>query len=181
MARFSTSFSNENVDVEFIAYHYKTTINALIEFYNTNNKYFAGYLSRELDEEFGHSSRELELNYCLSLLASVEAAARIDYLVCVANKFKDSVSISLREIFQKKQNKAPFEDILETWKTKGNCKGKIITDLKGATNYRHWLAHGRYWVPKHGRVYDFDILYSIAKGFIGHISQYRNSFNQLIA
>jgi hypothetical protein len=35
--------------------------------------------------------------------------------------------------------------------------------LKAAFLYRHWLAHGRYWKPKLGRVHDFDSLYLLAQ------------------
>ena len=31
-----------------------------------------------------------------------------------------------------------------------------------AFKYRHWLAHGRYWEPKLGRIYDYYSLYDLA-------------------
>jgi hypothetical protein len=48
----------------------------------------------------------------------------------------------------------------------GMCEGclerKLIGDLRGAFNFRHWLAHGRYWEPKLGRNYDFVTVYGLA-------------------
>jgi hypothetical protein len=38
----------------------------------------------------------------------------------------------------------------------------VISDLRGALNYRNWLAHGRYWVAKLGRKYDFFSVLTLA-------------------
>lgn len=38
----------------------------------------------------------------------------------------------------------------------------FISELITAFKYRHWLAHGRYWEPKLGRIYDYYSLYDLA-------------------
>lgn len=39
----------------------------------------------------------------------------------------------------------------------------IVSDLKDAFKYRHWLAHGRYWEPKLGRKYDYFSVFTLAQ------------------
>jgi len=54
------------------------------------------------------------------------------------------------------------DDILEMWKTYSTVSARIIGDLRGAFRFRHWVAHGRYWVPKFGQNYDFGAIYTLA-------------------
>ncbi|MGB7132439.1 MAG: hypothetical protein WBD59_16615 [Candidatus Sulfotelmatobacter sp.] len=54
------------------------------------------------------------------------------------------------------------EDILEAWSEHSSGSRQLIAELRGAFNFRHWLAHGSYWVPKLGRKYDFNFVYSLA-------------------
>jgi len=83
----------------------------------------------------------------------------VDFLSRVYNKRKDPVSRDFRHIYVSRcdHNKAKVrfeEDILDTW---SEHRPEIRSDLgrlKGAMKYRHWLAHGRYWVPKIGWRYD---------------------------
>jgi hypothetical protein len=42
----------------------------------------------------------------------------------------------------------------------------MIGALRGALNFRHWIAHGRYWEPKLGRAYGFADIYNLAKGIV---------------
>ena len=41
--------------------------------------------------------------------------------------------------------------------------GRLISDTRSAFGYRDWLAHGRNWVPKLGRHYDFASVYNLAR------------------
>jgi len=117
---------------------------------------FIGLSQHELEKE--HSSRLNELDKNVSL--SLEASLRIDYLNRVYRREKDDLSKAFREIHKKKENKASLEeDILSSWKKYHPEYKSIFSDILGALKYRHWLAHGRYWVPKLGRQYDF---YSIS-------------------
>jgi hypothetical protein len=44
----------------------------------------------------------------------------------------------------------------------------LIDDLIGAFGYRNWLAHGRYWIPKLGRKYDYESVYKPAEDILGN-------------
>jgi hypothetical protein len=76
---------------------------------------------------------------------------------------KDDLSRAFRLIWRSRKKRVSLdEDILEAWKKHSSASKQLIGELRGAFNFRHWLAHGRYWVPKFGRRYDFIFVYSLA-------------------
>ena len=78
-------------------------------------------------------------------------------------KKKDLVSRKLRIIYQRKKERARLEeDILDTWKKNTTVPPRVIGDMIGAFNLRHWLAHGRWWKPMFGQTYDFFSVYTLA-------------------
>lgn len=92
---------------------------------------------------------EADRDSCLTLLAAVEAAFRIDYALRCERRDKQPVSRSFRALFKLYEYSIPLERIvLEEWKIHESGLRTIISDLKAAFKYRHWLAHGRYWTPK---------------------------------
>lgn len=69
----------------------------------------------------------------------------------------------MREIYQMKGSRASLEDdILRLWKEDFPEYKRLISEVITAFKYRHWLAHGRYWEPKLGRIYDYYSLYDLA-------------------
>jgi hypothetical protein len=113
--------------------------------------------------ELGKRLGEVDLTSSLTVLASVEAAFRIDYLKRCYRKGKDPVSRAFRDIYREKRQHASLEDeILEAWINNSSVARSVIGDLRGAFRFRHWLAHGRYWTPKLGRRYDFDDVFALA-------------------
>jgi len=78
-------------------------------------------------------------------------------------KEKDSISREFQKINKEKgSNISLSDDILEIWIQ--NTKSKsVISELRGAIKYRHWLAHGRFWVLKIGQKYDYNSILFIAK------------------
>jgi len=55
------------------------------------------------------------------------------------------------------------EEILQQWKLHGKAKNQLTGELRGAFQFRHWLAHGRSWIPKLGQKYDNYSLYVLAE------------------
>jgi hypothetical protein len=124
---------------------------------------FAGYASQEVHDELGERLDEAGLSSSLTVLAAVEAAFRIDYLRRCYERKKDPVSLALRAIYRRKQQKTSLEDeIFEAWINNSSGVRLIVGELRGAFRFRHWLAHGRYWEPKFGRRCDFDYLFVLA-------------------
>jgi hypothetical protein len=54
------------------------------------------------------------------------------------------------------------EDILGSWIKHHPELRSLIGQLRAALQFRHWLAHGRYWDLKAGRKYDYAGVYLIA-------------------
>lgn len=106
--------------------------------------------------------KELELNSTFLLLASIEAYIRIDYEYRVKNRFKDELSKELRELDKKydKPYHVPIGKLCDIYK---KYYGSLFSKLKTAFKLRHWLAHGRYWIPQFGRKYTFNDVYNLAK------------------
>jgi hypothetical protein len=124
---------------------------------------FSGDSEAEVETYYRERLDELDANYSFSLLASLEASFKIDYLVRCRLKRKDPLSRALRQIYRGKRERASLEDdILEAWKKNTTVPPKVIGDIIGAMKFRHWLAHGRYWPPRLGRRYDFFSVYTLA-------------------
>jgi hypothetical protein len=112
---------------------------------------FGGRTLAEVDDYFNAVLEEVDHHVCLSLIAAVEAAVYLDFRKRVADRKKDLVSKSFMELFKvndrdlRKISYLFDSDILQTWASQGRGCKKAIGEFLGAWNYRHWLAHGRYW------------------------------------
>ena len=161
------SFSGKNLSLADAALHHNDTDGALTLFFSTASPSypvrFAGYKPDEVREELGDRLIELDHNTTMSLLAAVEAAFRIDYLQRCYQKKKDGVSRQFWEIYKVRETRASLEDdIFEVWKNNTSGNTKLISELRGAFKFRHWMAHGRYWTPKLGQKYDYLSVYPLA-------------------
>jgi hypothetical protein len=86
----------------------------------------------------------------------VEGMFKVDYLNRCYGKKKDELSRELRALYNKYEDDVSFdEDILRAWKQHVHGLGALISEIRGAFKFRHWLAHGRYWNPKLGMNYDY--------------------------
>ena len=162
------SFSREILVLDEIGQYYQN-IEASTRLYFSllnpaSDVLFAGKTETEIGHELEVVSKENEHLVALSLLASVEAAFRVDYLQRCDRRKRDSLSRALRAIHRTKGRRASLEDdIFTAWKENASTPSSIISDLKGAFRYRHWLAHGRYWIPKFGMKYDYYSVFALAQ------------------
>jgi len=160
------SKSNQNLSIEEISdiFSYRNKSLRLL-FSNKNPNFksdFVGYNKEEINNELKEQLNEVEKDACLNLLASVEAKFRLDYAIRCEERDKDDISRKFREVFAERQYRISFEDgILNQWKDLPEITSSIISYVKGAFKYRHWLAHGRFWTYK-SKKYDFFGLYNLA-------------------
>jgi uncharacterized protein (DUF4415 family) len=130
---------------------------------------YVGKTREELEGDFAYQIAELAQLTMLGMLASTEAALRVDFIERVRNKKKDKVSRRFADASKARlwnafrpraiQNIRLEEDILDTWREHGPRPREIkraVEEFKGALNLRHWLAHGRYWKPQLGRTGGYD-------------------------
>jgi hypothetical protein len=107
--------------------------------------------------------QETDQRSAFFILASLEAAFRIDYERRCQKRMKDDVSRAFRAIYNSRKSRVSLDDdIFEAWRKNSTGSGPLIGELRAAFKFRHWLAHGRYWEPKLGRKYDFNSVYSLA-------------------
>jgi hypothetical protein len=106
---------------------------------------------------------ETEQRSSLAILTLIEALFRKDCQYRCSKKLKDGLSRAFRAKYRHKQQRMNLEeDIFDAWITHASDAKSLISELRGAFRFRHWLAHGRYWTPKLGRNYSFEYLYRLA-------------------
>jgi hypothetical protein len=133
-----------------IAEYHRDAVEALTNYFSTiNPKYtvrFFAYVPADVAAELAERLTETELRSILAILARAEAAFYIDYKKRSNSKDADVVSMAFRKIWRNKKEKARWkEEILDTWRSQVDpAVGAYISNLKGLSGFRHWLAHGRY-------------------------------------
>lgn len=151
-----------------LAAHYALVVEAIHLHHSESNPEFADRFEQwtraEIRFERDKMLYEADAASVMMMLASIEAAFRVDYLLRCYERKKDSLSRELRNLHQSKGQWASFsDDLLEVWRSHGTMPARLIGDIRGAFGYRHWLAHGRYYDVKLGRQYDFGFVYDLAQ------------------
>jgi len=127
------------------------------------NTRFFGRNSTEVSVALTTRLEETDLRSAFFVLASLEGAFRRDYEYRCQTKMKDDLSRAFRAIYKYRGTRVSLDDdIFQAWRENSTASRQLIGDLRGAFNFRHWLAHGRYWEPRLGRKYDFNFVYSLA-------------------
>jgi len=159
----------ENQELDVIFAYYNTSKASLLWYRDgilngrLVNPDYVGYTKKELENAFLNHIDELEKGTIFNIFSSLEARFQIDYRVRVQKRLKDSLSRKFRDLYKKKSTKVSLEhDILSLWKEEFPYCKTIVSNYIGALNYRHWLAHGRYWKPKLGKKYDLLAVSTIA-------------------
>lgn len=162
----NVSLSNEHSTLDEVEHYYMTSNIALYDFYaNISDETksipvsLIGLTKEEVEKEKNEKQLMLERMCALELLAALEARIRIDYLCRVKQKRKDNLSRDFRRLHKKKENKASLVDeLLKFRKQNDTSTERQVNELIKAIDYRNWLAHGRYWLPKkaaHINKYDY--------------------------
>jgi hypothetical protein len=171
------SFSDLEQSLDEVAAHHADVEAALFEFFaGTSPVLLTRYAGAKIDEPREKSLYELDLTSSLSVLSSVEAAIRLDYLGRVYGRWRDPLSKAMKDLHREKGNRARLqEELIPLWREKAGIRGEAVNQLSSAIKYRHWLARGRYWTPKFGRAYDYLTVYLIAQEFIEAMEEYNRA------
>lgn len=122
-----------------------------------------GMTEGELASFFERQRVELDVAASLLVLAEAEAVLRTDFVGRVKRRKKDAVSREFRKIHKVSGNRVRLdEDVLATWAARFPTASSAISAFRAVLNLRHWLAHGRYWVPKLGRDYSAEQAFGVA-------------------
>lgn len=116
---------------------------------------------------------ETEVRSTFAVLAAMEAALRVDYVLRAVQKRKDDLSRAFRGVYKKRQERVRLEDLLDLWAEHHPQLKRYVSELRAALNFRHWMAHGRYWQrPTNGR-FDYASIYDLAEALM-RFPLYRN-------
>ena len=156
--------------VHIAEYHNDVVSSLRLYFDAPSQDFTARYYDKtkaQLESLLAARLEETELRSALTILADLEAAFRFDYEYRCLKRLKDPVSRGFRTIQKSRKKRVGFdEDILEEWKRRSPNLRRLVGELRGALNFRHWLAHGRYWEPKLARKYDFSVIYALADAIL---------------
>jgi hypothetical protein len=167
-------FSDKFSTVEEIESWYEDQVLALLAFKNEQIQHarlgtipsilkFHGLSIDELLDYFDQSMLELEYLVCFNLLAVVEAHIRMDFYSKIKKRPRLNITKRYQELFKEKKNKVSLEeDLLEILKDEIPSYKSAFSAYDGALKFRHWIAHGRYWVPKLGMSYTVGSILPIA-------------------
>lgn len=160
------SFSDQHLELEEIADHYSDVEAALRQFFSpsaANPAQIIGYTPNELLQLLEQRLTEQNYSTALSVCCALEAAFQIDYLKRIYQKKKDILSRAFRNLHKEKGPRVSVKnDILKAWRENTTVPMRLIDDLRKVFEYRDWLAHGRYWIPKLGKCHDYQSIYGLA-------------------
>jgi hypothetical protein len=161
------TFAPRVVSILDIAAYHEDTDSSLRLFFTSSNPNFVlrfiGKSRSEIDAELADRLFETDLRSSLAILSRLEAAFRIDYEQRCEKKKHDAISKAFLALYRKHPVKVRLEEhIFKTWREKHPETGPLISQLKGAFKFRHWLAHGTFWEPKLAREYDYQWIYLLA-------------------
>jgi len=155
------------VSISNVAGYHDDATSALRMFFSETNPHyvsrFFGKSQVEVASELVDRLDETDLRSSLAVLSQVEAAFRLDYAERCEKKKHDPLPKAFLALYRKKSKKGRLrEDIFAMWREKHPETHQALSELNGAFNLRHWLAHGRYWKPSLGRKYDYRYIYNLA-------------------
>src|SRR5262249_46653377 len=131
-----------------------------------------GFTLEEVKEFFDAQRSRLDLLVMFELLATTEAILRLDFINRVEARKKDPLSRHFRRLKKATGEKIRLdEDILQAFKDHVSASSPI-GNLRGVLRLRHWLAHGRHWHPKLGRIYTPGDVLDIAKPLVAAIPRW---------
>ncbi len=111
---------------------------------------FHGLSDAEIQDRLEQDRDELDRWTVLVLVASFEATLRADAQDRLQARTKDAARKPLRDLHNEHQGRVRLTDILEIWDAHATIGAAVKQSLGTLLKHRHWLAHGRHWVNKHG-------------------------------
>jgi hypothetical protein len=123
--------------------------------------------SGKVDADYDLQRQELDRLTMLNLVASAEAAIKLDYSRRVGGKLKDKVAIAYQKwhstLSSQEQLRPNLEAILDKLKRSQVMDNHIVGRFRECLRVRHWLAHGRYFAKPVGvDLFDPDEIYNRA-------------------
>ncbi len=113
---------------------------------------FYGLTESDLQLRLEEDANELERWSVMMLIASFEATIRTDMEERIRRRTRDTVRKPFRDLQEKHGLRIRLDDILAIWEICAGVKKDVIGRVTTLLKHRHWLAHGRYWTNKYGKL-----------------------------
>lgn len=153
-----------------IASHHRDVTESLRLYFSPANPSFAGrFVGKRKDEferELASRIEESDVRSTFFVLTAVEAALRLDFERRCKRRLKDNLSKYFRAIHKRRKSRAPLDEIIDGWIVHEPSSSRLLHEVRATFGLGHWLAHGRFWIPKLGRRYDFAAVYLLAEAVI---------------
>jgi hypothetical protein len=172
----------QSLKLEEIANYYSDCNRSLRLYFSEKNPKFQDiliqYFPTELEDEGkiklsqlrDRRIKELERSTSLILLSAIEAWFMNDVKQRQADNLNDPFSVDLINWTVNKDYLLLDDRLLELWKNHHPNNIDLIGRLKGALPYRHWLAHGRHFIPTKMGQHDYDYreIYQLAETILNN-------------
>lgn len=122
---------------------------------------------------------ELQLVSCFQLISAAEGRLKYDFQLKIEGRSGSNLCKEFRKIFNSNNQDMKHidveRDILEIWKKHypSSILTTLVGDFKRLMKFRHWVAHGRFWLPSRlGRVitqYHPDLVYKETESLFDHL------------
>ena len=119
---------------------------------------FLGYTDEEIISSKKELLQELSIEASFFLLAYIESLFRKDFILRInagRKKYRDNITKEYKSIYDPNKRVYSYslvDVIFSTWKQYVSPNSKELEDvlrtLPQYYDFRNWIAHGRYWVPK---------------------------------
>lgn len=123
---------------------------------------FALMSAKEIQRLSMQRASELELQAIFSLMTSLEALCQLDFHDRIEKRYKDPLSKHFRASYMQPKRISFESDIINGWETVYPETRRFFQKIKVVLRYRHWLAHGRYWLIDKPKI-SFEELYELAE------------------
>lgn len=156
-------FSDNVLTPEEIEHYYKEVEKSIEMRFNKeqNANYvgdFLGYTEEEIISSKKELLQELSIEASFFLLAYIESLFRKDFILRInagRKKYRDNITKEYKSIYvpyKRVYSYSLVDVIFSTWKQYVSPNSKELEDvfrtLPQYYDFRNWIAHGRYWVPK---------------------------------
>lgn len=122
-----------------------------------------GFPLAKFEEELIGRITETGLRTSLALLTAIEAHLRDDFQVRMHGDYNDILSRSFRELQQAHGTRVRLDDLLDLWRRHHPYLQGLVSQLRAASHYRNWLAHGRYGERPKNDKFDYASSYDLAE------------------
>lgn len=137
----------------------------------------------EIKEMYESDFMELSFLSSFCILTLVEAKLRIDFIYRTQLKKKDKLSKLYRSQYNptKRQYTYAYKEVLlDGWKVYRPELESLINRIINATDFRNWVAHGRYWKFRDNIAkYTFEDNLNLARLFFNSIKDDIKDFNDV--